>query len=41
MKFHLMQTDVIGRKRELEGQMARRAMPTSIDTGEAPLPFFE
>jgi hypothetical protein len=41
MKFRLMQTDVIGRKRELEGQMARSAMPTSIDTGEAPLPFFE
>jgi hypothetical protein len=33
MKFHLMQTDVIGRKREFEDQMARRAMPTSNDTG--------
>jgi hypothetical protein len=33
MKFRLMQTDVIGRKRELEGQTARSAMPTSIDTG--------
>jgi hypothetical protein len=41
MKFRLMETDVMGRKCALEGQMARSTMPRPTDTGEAPLPLVE